>query len=470
MTVQILRLCYECLRRYNFFNYTYLELKCIKTAFSLSKLSMATSVPVKICLIVSSSGLLLWLLTKTISASSFVQNAPEEYSWIVHGLINILGYATLFLPGYLTYKYVRKVNYFGGDGLCARIIHACFGEEETVINLNNSVSSLQRTQCQEMVLILFHFFGLLVSYLTWGVLQEKVMTQKYQNGNESEYFKDSQFLVFVNRVLAFCMSGIYIFCTKQPRHRCPLYKYAFCSFSNIMSSWCQYEALKYVSFPHQVLAKAAKTIPVMIMGKVISKTKYEYYEYVTSVILSIGMLIFMLDVGNDRTNSVITTFSGALLLILYVIFDSFTSNWQGALFKSYTVKPVQMMCFVNLFSCIFTAVSLLQQEVFFKSFNFMLKYPQFVIDCVLLSVCSAAGQLFIFSTIAKFGPLIFAIITTIRQGLSVLLSCIIYNHYVNLAGIFGITLVFISVLLRIYCGHRFKSLRKNANVPQKIAV
>ncbi len=36
----------------------------------------------------------------------------------------------------------------------------------------------------------------------------------------------------------------------------PLFKYSFCSFSNIMSSWCQYEALKYVSFPTQVLAKA----------------------------------------------------------------------------------------------------------------------------------------------------------------------------------------------------------------------
>jgi hypothetical protein len=32
----------------------------------------------------------------------------------------------------------------------------------------------------------------------------------------------------------------------------PLYQFSFCSISNILSSWCQYEALKYVTFPTQV--------------------------------------------------------------------------------------------------------------------------------------------------------------------------------------------------------------------------
>lgn len=48
------------------------------------------------------------------------------------------------------------------------------------------------------------------------------------------------------------MSALYLLIQKQPQHKAPLYKYVFCSLSNIMSSWCQYEALKYVSFPTQV--------------------------------------------------------------------------------------------------------------------------------------------------------------------------------------------------------------------------
>lgn len=154
-----------------------------------------------------------------------------------------------------------------------------------------------------------------------------------------------------------------------------------------------------------------------------------------------------------------TTVSGIILLASYIVFDSFTSNWQGGLFKQYGMSPVQMMCAVNFYSCIFTVVSLVQQGAFAKSFDFMLKFPNFVVDCVLLSVCSAAGQLFIFNTVSSFGPLVFAIITTVRQGLSVLLSCLIYKHHIGFVAILGLFLVFSSILLRVYCSYRLKLKR-----------
>ena len=58
--------------------------------------------------------------------------------------------------------------------------------------------------------------------------------------------------------------------SRKLRVSLPFHKYAFASFSNIMSSWCQYEALKYVSFPTQVVSKSSKLIPVMIMGKILA--------------------------------------------------------------------------------------------------------------------------------------------------------------------------------------------------------
>lgn len=37
----------------------------------------------------------------------------------------------------------------------------------------------------------------------------------------------------------------------------------------------------------------------MIMGKVVSKKKFEYYEYVTAVMMSIGMVMFLLNNGGS---------------------------------------------------------------------------------------------------------------------------------------------------------------------------
>lgn len=135
------------------------------------------------------------------------------------------------------------------------MIRICFGEEELPERTTSfAPTTTSRTLYQDAVLLIYYFTVLQISFLSWGILQEKVMTQEYTNSKgDVERFRNSQFLVFVNRILAFCLSGVIILCTRQPRNKCPLYKYAFCSITNIMSSFCQYEALKYVSFPHQVM-------------------------------------------------------------------------------------------------------------------------------------------------------------------------------------------------------------------------
>lgn len=109
----------------------------------------------------------------------------------------------------------------------------------------------------------------------------------------------------------------------------------------------------------------------------------------------------------------------------------------------YGATSVQMMCIVNMFSCLLTAMSLFQQSSFPLIVSFMTKvilidynridigmlyniwcnsntfiimqYPSFIVDCILISICSASGQLYIFYTISKFGPVTFVIMMTIRQ-------------------------------------------------------
>lgn len=131
---------------------------------------------------------------------------------------------------------------------------------------------------RECILLSYCFVGLMASYLTWGVLQEKIMTREYLglDGKTKSFFKDSQFLVFSNRFLAFIIAICYLLLKQQTRHRAPLFKYSYASLSNVMSAWLQYEALKFISFPTQVLAKSCKLVPVMLM------VCYTYYNTITT--------------------------------------------------------------------------------------------------------------------------------------------------------------------------------------------
>jgi len=192
----------------------------------------------------------------------------------------------------------------------------------------------------------------------------------------------------------------------------------------------------------------------------VSRNKYELYEYVVALGISIGMILFLSGSYDQSKHTPSTTITGLFLLVLYMVFDSFTSNWQSEIFKTYGITSIQMMCGVNLFSSMFTAASLLVQGGFSEGISFASEHPKFLIDCVILSISSAVGQLFIFYTIAKFGAIVFTIIMTLRQAIAILLSCLIYQHQISALGVFGIIIVFVAVFLRVYCSHRIKILRR----------
>ena len=115
----------------------------------------------------------------------------------------------------------------------------------------------------------------------------------------------------------------------------------------------------------QVLAKTSKVIPVMLMGRFVSRRSYSLFEYLTALLISIGVFIFLITskdgLSSKRAFDTTTTVSGFVIMVGYLAFDAFTSNWQDNLFQSYHMKPLQMMAGVNFFSVLLTFVSLTEQ-------------------------------------------------------------------------------------------------------------
>jgi len=284
--------------------------------------------------------------------------------------------------------------------------------------------------------------GIQVSYLLWGLMQERIMTKPYETG---ELFRSSKFLVFANRFLALFAAWVGLVMSGENLSRAarstPLYKFSFSSVSNILSSVCQYEALKFVSFPTQVLAKSCKMVPVMLMGYVVNRKMYSAFEYLIAVSVTAGAAVFKLYETNDAPVKN-TEFLGIVLIVGYMASDSFTSNWQSSVFKKYSVSSMAMMLYANLFSSAFTALGLLVTLEIVDVLDYFEHNPSILPHMFLMAVCSAIGQLFIFHTIKRFGPLVFATIQTVRQFLSVVLSILFFAHPLNAMEAVGIGIVF----------------------------
>ncbi|KAL3131113.1 hypothetical protein ABBQ38_000421 [Trebouxia sp. C0009 RCD-2024] len=218
-------------------------------------------------------------------------------------------------------------------------------------------------------------------------------------GRNAERFTWSVFLVLCNRIVTTTLAAGILSAQRQPlAPAAPIRSYAAVSFSNVIATSCQYEALKYVAFPVQTLGKCAKMIPVMIWGTLISRKVYSAKDYTVALLVTAGCTGFLFSRGAGYGSSKATSLPGGVLMLTYLAFDGFTSTFQDKLFKGYQMSVFNQMLYVNLCS----------------------------------ALASFAGQVLIMHTIRCFGALAFATIMTSRQFVSVLASCLIFAHPLSL--------------------------------------
>jgi adenosine 3'-phospho 5'-phosphosulfate transporter B2 len=295
----------------------------------------------------------------------------------------------------------------------------------------------------------FAFTGLLVSYLTWGYIQELIMTTKFEPTKHSPdgRFPSAAFCVFSNRFLAIIVAMISV----KLRHGsvfannvAPLHAFTPCALSNTMSSWSQYASLRYVSFPVQTVFKSSKIIPVMVMGKLLKGSTYPKSQYVEALLITVGVAIFSVFAQESKRDSS-TELIGIIFMVMYITFDCFTSQWQDKIYVTYgrqNVDPYQMMLGVNTSAICITTIGLIFSGDFPKVWEFFLVNPNVLIYNIITAITSASGQLCIYYTIKEFGPIVFTIIMTVRQMISIFISAYKFGHDISVKAIFGAVIVF----------------------------
>ncbi|VDL89269.1 unnamed protein product [Schistocephalus solidus] len=373
------------------------------------------------------------------------------------------------------------------------------------------------------------------------------MTRSY----DGKHFTEPQFVVLANRLGALLVSGLGLSLLGRLMEPAPganillppLSSYSLPAFTNIISSWCQYEALFFISFPLQVVSKSCKILPVMAVGFLLHRRSYSLIEYVTAgkqlhiwallsghilgirqnrrakpgeglrccvclhtrktrfseqgqleevgvgytffwsgrlraerrdagvafairndivgclpqglISAGVSLVVISSPVNAQRTSSAtFDSLSGCVLILGYILCDSLTATTEEHLFKMYRLSVLKMMFGCGCWAAAFTVVSLAGKNSLASSVTFAQEHPLFLTDVTLSALCSGLGQILIFLTISRFGAATFVIIMTIRQALSILVSCIIFDHSINTTGLFGFCVTFSAVFFRIFYRNR----------------
>lgn len=106
--------------------------------------------------------------------------------------------------------------------------------------------------------------------------------------------------------------------------------------ANFASTYCQYDALRFVGFTTQALAKCAKMVPVLILGRLFYRKSYKQKEYVAGGVVLLGCFSYLSSRPPTHSHTLaaqgegngISSLIGAALLCAYLFFDGLTSTTQ----------------------------------------------------------------------------------------------------------------------------------------------
>lgn len=207
------------------------------------------------------------------------------------------------------------------------------------------------------------------------------------------------------------------------------------------------------------------------MGRLLKGTTYRDSQYMEALLITIGVAIFSF-ASKNPTGNPDTELIGLIFLLMYISFDSFTSQWQDKIYQQYgrpNVDPYQMMLGVNTSAICITTFGLIVTGDLPVVFEFLAANPVVLKYNIITAITSASGQLCIFYTIKEFGPIgkaylccikslierlqkpcliwcfafytVFTIIMTTRQMFSICISAVVFGHPVSFKAFAGALVV-----------------------------
>lgn len=316
--------------------------------------------------------------------------------------------------------------------------------------------------------------GIFIFHFYFGILQEKVTRGKYEYevvndiGEKtliSEKFTYSLTLVLVlcviNYIAAWIVLRIWV---KDDDNTSKVY-YISVATTYLLAMVCSNMALQWVPYPTQVVGKSVKPIPVMILGVLLGKKSYPFRKYLFVLLIVIGVVFFMFKDKADVSGQSLGFGIGEILLLLSLTMDGLTGgvqvnsiyfctyinliffNSQERIRAESNPSGYQMMKATNGWSIIFVSVALAATGEGLKFLEFAHRYPSIINNLLILGVTQAIGQLFLYSMVSSFGPLVVSVVTTTRKFFTVLGSVLLFGNALSSRQWIGAVFVFAGLFL-----------------------
>ncbi|XP_062716777.1 solute carrier family 35 member B1 homolog [Aedes albopictus] len=301
--------------------------------------------------------------------------------------------------------------------------------------------------------------GIFVCYFCFGIIQEKITRGRYgdepqEDGTRGEQFTYAQALVGVQFICNWVLAKAILIARPQNLDTTPKRYYASGALTYLLAMVSSNMALRWVSYPMQVVVKSAKPIPVMLLSFMFGRKSYTLQKYMFVLLIVIGVVLFMLKEGKTNSSPLEREGLGQLLLGISLIMDGLMGAVQERMRQHSSPSALQMMLAINGWSTVLLIPPLFITGEAMDFVVFATKYPQMLGHLATLALAGVIGQLFIFMMISSFGSLACSLCTTTRKFFTVLCSVLLFGNNLSIRQWMGTVLVFTGLFADMFFGKK----------------
>lgn len=190
---------------------------------------------------------------------------------------------------------------------------------------------------------------------------------------------------------------------------------------------CGNMALRWITYPTQVIAKSSKPIPVMLLGVLLAHKRYTVQKYFFVLMIVVGVIMFIYKDGKSKDGDS-NNHIGLILIGISLLSDGVLGAIEDRMRAATKPSTFNFMFSINMYSAIFLVIGTIATGEIVHFYEFASKYPDVYLKIGAAALVGSMGQIFIFMMISEFGPLPCSIVTTTRKFFTVLISVIFMGN------------------------------------------
>ncbi|CAG9803153.1 unnamed protein product [Chironomus riparius] len=288
--------------------------------------------------------------------------------------------------------------------------------------------------------------GIIASHIIMGIFQERIMKQPYINsdGISSQFALPFAYVGVQCFVYTFITVGIKLIYDRE-KNETPQKYFAMPAIFFVLAPVFSNMALKWVSYPTQVVGKASKPIIVMILGVLIGRKSYRAQKYVSVIFIIFGVIMFSFKPNYQESESENLLY-GNSFIGLSLVMDGLLGALQDRMRSISKPTTLNLMLFMNAWSSLYLVFPLIITNEGIDFIHFCLTHPKIIIDLSVIVTVGTIGQFFIAQMISNFGALPLSLVMTVRKFLTVFLSVIIFGNELSIIQWIATGVIFIALV------------------------